>query len=193
MEPLMRLAILSCSTLVLATFALGCEDPVPPTPQGAFMVNFFDTGAECPHKSHQSAMGVLSSIDRTTIAVDGVKGASVTCSVKGPDLGPFSIEAAYDFEGTEILNVSISKIDSKATEDAPAQGLVGFSSSITGGDFFGSSEPCEFYIEPAGPSGIGEGVKPGSAWLSFKCPTIVESNNTCAINESYVLMENCTQ
>jgi len=188
----MRLALLSCSILVLATFGLGCEDPVPPTPQGAFLVNFFDSGASCPHKNHQSVMGIISAIDRTTIAVDGVDEANVTCSVKGAESGPFSVEAAMSFEGTELLNISISKMDSKATEAAPSKGSVGFSSAITG-DFFGSDQPCDFYIEAAGPSGIGEGVKPGAAWLSFKCPSMVESNNSCALTESYVLMENCTQ
>jgi hypothetical protein len=189
----MRLAFLSCSILVLATFALGCEEPVPPTPQGAFLVNFNDLGTECPHKNHQSVMGVITDVNRTTVAVDGIKGADVTCKVSGADLGPFSVTADMSFEGTEVLSLSINQIDSKATDVAPAKGSVGFSSAVTGGDFFGSSEPCDFYIEPAGPSGIGEGVKPGSAWLSFKCPAMVESNNTCALTESYVLIENCNQ
>jgi hypothetical protein len=189
----MRLGFFSCSTFVLATFALGCDEPIPPTPQGAFLVNFFDTGAMCPHKSHQSMMGVLNQTDRTTVAVDGVKTAEVSCSVVGGTLGPFAVEASLTFDGTESLTVSVKNIDSKATDIAPAQGSVGYSSSVTGGNFFGSNQPCDFYIEAAGPSGIGEGVKPGSAWLSFKCPSIVESNNTCSLNESYVLMENCTQ
>jgi hypothetical protein len=189
----MRLGFFSSSVLVLATFALGCEEPIPPTPQGAFQVNFLDTGAECPHKSHQSAMGILTEVNRTEIAIDLIKGAEVSCTVSGPDLGPFKVSADMTFDGTEVLTVSIPKIDSKATEMAPAEGSVGFASAITGGDFFGSSGPCQFYIEPAGPSGVGEGVKPGAAWLSFKCDTLVESNNSCALNESYILIENCSQ
>ena len=97
------------------------------------------------------------------------------------------------FEGTEVLTVAINQIDSKATDAAPAKGSVGYSSAVTAGDFFGSNEPCDFYIEAAGPSGIGQGVKPGSAWLSFRCPSMVESNNTCALNESYLLIENCNR
>jgi hypothetical protein len=189
----MRLGFFSCSTFVLATFAIGCDEPLPPTPNGAFLVNFFDTGAECPHKSHQGILGVISQTARTTVAVDGIKGAEVGCSVKGPATGPFSIAGDFTFNGTEILTISINAIDGKATEAAPAKGSVGFASAITGGNFFGSNEPCDFYIEAAGTSGVGEGVKPGSAWLSFKCPSMVESNNVCSLNESYVLMENCTQ
>lgn len=189
----MRLGFFSCSTFVLATFALGCDEPVPPTPQGAFLVNFLDTGAECPHKSHQSTLGVINQTDRTTVAIDAVKGAEVACTVSGNTLGPFTIKANLEFEGTETLTVSIDQIDSKATDAAPAKGTVGFASSVTGGDFFGSNEPCDFYIEAAGPSGIGEGVKPGSAWLSFKCPSMVQSTDTCSLNESYVLIENCNQ
>jgi len=188
----MRLGFFSCSILVLGTFALGCEEPVPPTPQGGFLVNFFDTGAACPHKSHQSMLGIINQIDRTQIAIDGIKDADITCSVKGGDLGPFAINANLSFQGTEILNISVPKIDGKATDAAPAQGSVGFSSSVTGGDFFSSDQPCDFYIEAAGPTGVGEGVKPTSAWLSFKCPSIVESNTSCALSESYVLIENCS-
>jgi hypothetical protein len=189
----MRLGFFSCSTFVLAVFAIGCEEPVPPTPQGAFLVNFSKPDVMCPHKDDRSKMGVIDATNRTTVAVDGIKGAEIGCTVSGNTLGPFTVKADLQFEGTETLTVSIDKIDSKATDAAPAKGTVGFSSSITGGDFFGSNEPCDFYIEAAGPSGIGEGIKPGSAWLSFKCPSMVQSMDKCALNESYVLVENCTQ
>ena len=34
----------------------------------------------------------------------------------------------------------------------------------------------------------------GKAWLAFKCPMIVDQNqNACALDESYVLLENCAQ
>lgn len=188
----MRLGFFSSSILVLATFALGCEEPIPPTPQGAFAVNFADTGADCPHKSHQSEMGIISATERTQIAVDGVKEAEIDCTVSGGDLGPFTVSATMRFEGTEFLSVSVPSIDSKATDATPAQGSVSFK-SFTTGKVLGSSDPCDFYIEPAGPSGVGEGVKPGAAWLSFKCPKVVESMYTCGLNESYILMENCTQ
>jgi hypothetical protein len=187
----MRLGFFSASIFVLATFALGCEEPIPPTPQGAFAVNFTDTGADCPHKSHQSAMGIITATERREIAVDGVKGAEISCTVSGAALGPFKVSATMRFEGTEVLSVSVPSIDAKATDAAPATGSVSFKSSITG-DVFGSSEPCSFYIEPAGPAGA-EGVKPGAAWLSFTCPTLVESMNTCGLSESYIIMENCTQ
>jgi len=189
----MRLAFFSSSIFVLATFALGCEEPVPPTPQGAFVVNFQDTGAACPHKSHQSIMGAVTATDRVTLLVDGINGADISCTVKGGDLGPFSVQANIVFEGTELLTLDIEKIDSKASAAMPAQGNVGFSSSVTGGDFFGSNQPCEFFLSPPGPSGTGQGVKAGSAWLSFSCPSMVESNNTCALAESYVVVENCLQ
>lgn len=189
----MRLGFLLCSTVVLASFALGCEEPVPPTPTGAFLVNFLDTGAACPQKTHSSTMGVITATAKTTLAVDGVKEADIACSVKGAAAGPFAVEANMTFQGTEILTISVPKIDGKATDVMPAQGSIGFASSITAGDFYSSDQPCDFYIEPAGPSGIGEGLKPGSAWLSFKCPSIVESNSNCGINESYVYIENCSQ
>lgn len=184
----MRLGFFSCSILVLATCTLGCEETVPPIPQGAFLVNFVDSGADCPHMSHKGVMGVVSQTARTTVLVNNVQGAEVACSVTGKDLGPFKIDANLKFSGTEILTFNVASIDSKATEAAPAKGNVGFASIVTG-DFFSSQMPCDFYIEPGG----GEAVKPGAAWLSFKCPNMVESNNTCSLNESYVLVENCTQ
>lgn len=186
----MRLGFFSSSIVVLASLALGCEEPVPPTPQGAFVVNFQQTPG-CPHKSHQSVMGSISATERTTLLVDGIKNADITCTVKGADLGPFSVDASIVFEGTEQLYVNVAKIDSKATEAMPAQGNVAFSSFITG-EPFSSNQPCNFFIAPAGPSGKGQGVAPGTAWLSFSCPSLVESNNTCALAESYFIVENCT-
>jgi hypothetical protein len=183
----MRLGFFSCSIVVLGTFALGCDEPLPPTPQGAFLVNFVDPGIDCPHMSHKSVMGTVSQTARTTVAVDGVQGAEVACSVIGPDLGSVKIDATLKIGGTEILTFNVASIDSKATEAMPAKGYVGFS-SVTTGDFFSSDQPCDFYIEPGG-----EAVKPGAAWVSFKCPSMVESTNICALAESYVLIENCAQ
>ncbi len=189
----MRLAFFSCSTFVLATFALGCDEPIPPTPTGAFLVNFTDTGAACTHASHQIRLGVINKTERTTVAVDGVNGAAVTCTVSGKTLGPFSINADLKADGGDTIAISVNQIDSKATAAAPAKGTVVFASSDTAGDLFSSNEPCDFYIEAAGPSGIGQKVEPGSAWLSFKCPSIVQGTEPCALNESYVVIENCNQ
>lgn len=155
-------------------------------------MNFFDNGQACAHKSHQGKMGDIGETERTSIMLDRVGGAEITCSVTGESLGPFSVSATLNLGNVDILQIDIDKIDGKATEAAPAKGSVAYSSSITASSY-GATDPCDFYIEPAGPSGVGEGVQPGAAWLSFKCPTIVSGMSTCVMNESYVLVENCVK
>jgi hypothetical protein len=174
--------------LPLLATAFGCSDAIPPTPQGAFLVNFTDNGAECPHKSHKGEAGVVSEIARTTVIVDGTNGADISCSVTGS--GTFAIKGTV-IVGTDGMNVNVPAINPSATMASPATGQLSYFSFVTAGDAYSSPEdtPCNFYFK----SGTPEGVAAGKVWMSFSCPTVVESNSTCAISESILILENCDQ
>jgi len=71
---------------------------------------------------------------------------------------------------------------------SPAVGSVSFFSIKTAGDAFSSPE-CNFFFK----EGTGEGVTAGKIWVSFECPSVVESTRTCGLSESHILLENCDQ
>ncbi|MRG98124.1 hypothetical protein [Polyangium spumosum] len=181
---MLRVACLAFPLVALALLG-GCSDPVPPTPQGAFSVQFSDTGVDCSIASHRSEAGDIDASKRTTVLVDGVEGASVTCSVSGT--GPFDVSAKIFF-GSDGINLSIPAINVGATEMSPATGALSFFSDRTAGDAFSSSQ-CNFYFK----EGTGQGVAAGKLWVSFACPEVVESQNKCGITESHVIIENCEQ
>ncbi|MDI3288307.1 hypothetical protein [Polyangium sp. 15x6] len=177
----------ACLAFPLVAFALlgGCSDPVPPTPQGAFNVQFTDTGVDCAIASHRSEAGDITDSKKTAVLIDGVDGANVTCSVSGA--GPFNVSAKITL-GSDGINLSIPAINVGATEASPASGSFAFWSDRTAGDAFSSSK-CSFYFK----EGTGEGVASGKLWVSFVCPEVLESTNKCGISESHVIFENCDQ
>lgn len=184
----MRLAaLLSLSFFGVAGFATGCTEPVPPSAQGAYLVFFQDTGVDCPQKSHQGVVGAMTKNTRTTLAVDGVDGADVSCTVSGSGNGPYAVDATISV-GTNTLVVTIPAISKGTTSAMPAKGQVGFQSLDTA-DTYGTPNDalCDFYFIEGTP----ESVDPGKIWVAFQCPKIVNQMSTCALAESFVLLENC--
>lgn len=175
----------ACLAFPLVAFALlgGCSDPVPPTPQGAFNIQFTDTGVDCPIASHRSEVGTISDSKKTAVVIDGVEGATVSCSVSGA--GPFNVSAKIVL-GSDGITLSIPAINAGATQMSPAAGSLSFFSDRTAGDAFSSSK-CNFYFK----EGTGEGVAGGKLWVSFVCPEVIESTNKCGLSESHLILENC--
>jgi len=171
--------------LVAFAFLGGCSDPVPPTPQGAFSVQFSDTGMNCSIASHRSEAGLVDASTKEKVLIDGMEGAKVSCSVSGS--GPFDVSAQIVL-GSDGITLSIPAINAGATVDSPAKGALSFFSDRTAGDAFSSSS-CNFYFK----EGTGQGVASGKLWVSFACPEVIESTNTCGITESHVILENCDQ
>ncbi len=179
----------ACLAFPLVAFALlgGCSDPVPPTPQGAFQVNFSDNGAACSIASHRTEVGEIDASTRTTIVVDGVTDAKVSCTVSGA--GPFSVSGKVQL-GSDLLNIVIPAISPGATEMSPATGGVSFISFRTQDVYqAGGDMPCNYYFT----EGTGQGVAAGKIWVSFVCPMVFEGDKTCGIAESHVILENCDQ
>jgi hypothetical protein len=185
---LSRFALAVVSTSFLAVFAIACSDPVPPTPQGACHAELLSNGGACTITSQVADVGSVTATtkDRVLVAGDDA-GADISCQVSGTN--SFDVQASATVAGQGI-QISIPKIDSSATQMAPAAGTVIFAASMTGGAYSTpSATPCAFYFK----QGTGEGVASGKIWVAFSCPTVVNGMSTCAISESFAIFENCTQ
>jgi hypothetical protein len=185
---LARLALAVVSTSALAVFAAACSDPVPPTPQGAWAVTFVDNGMACTTKGHAAQVGSVSSASKDKVLVSGgAEKADISCQVSGTSSFAVTGLATLDGQGVQI---TIPKIDSSATKEAPAPGSVSFSSSFTAGAYSSSeATPCNFYFVPS----TGESVASGRIWVAFTCPKVDDGTSSCLITESYAIFENCTE
>jgi hypothetical protein len=183
-----RLALAVVSTSALAVFAAACSDPVPPTPQGAWNVTLVHNSSACLIIGHAAQLGSVSATGKDKVLVSGgAEGADISCQVTGTS--SFSVTALATLDGQGV-QITIPKIDSSATKDAPVPGSVSFSSTDTV-DAYSSSEmtPCNFYFVPD----TGEGVASGRIWVAFSCSKVDKDTSTCALAESFAIFENCTE
>lgn len=186
---LARTGVFSALGLV-ALLSLGCSDPVPPTPRGAWVIYFESpSSTECPILGFTAKMGDVTDRTKTKEYVDGEGTASVDCTVSGS--GSFSVTAqAAQTETAVGMTMSIGNIAATATSAMPAIGSVSFSSEESGGEYISpvTGEPCNFYFI----EGSGEGVAAGKIWVAFECPKMqLDQATGCRIRESYAIFENC--
>lgn len=183
----MRLSPLCLVPVGLAAL-VGCSDPVPPTPRGAWTVSFIDPGIDCQHMGHNTQVGDVTSNQKKAVVVDGTAGADISCAVRAAGSG-FNVELKA-FEKDKGLIVSVDGITAAATEEAPAPGILSYVSGTTVDAYNSSSEdPCNFYFIP----NSGQNIAVGEVWFAFKCPAIVADQSTCEIQQGYALFENCSE
>ncbi|WP_437631208.1 hypothetical protein [Sorangium sp. So ce854] len=186
----MRLARLGFVPVLgfLPLLGFGCSDPAPPTPRGAYYMNFAKPGASCNASSHSEALGEVSESARSRVVTDGEEGAEIECSVTGSGTFKVSARARNNPEVTEI-RVNIPSISPAATQEEPATGSVSFSSAETVGKPFVSdpANPCKFWFEPESE----QGVSPGEIWVVFECPAMKESQYTCALRRGALAFDGC--
>jgi hypothetical protein len=189
---LARFALAVVSTSALAVFAAACSDPVPPTPQGAWYVKLTHNSGDCDIIGHETDVGSVTAGGRDRVLVSGTKEANedvdVSCQVTGTS--SFQVAGVVTLGG-KGLQISIPSIDASATKDAPAIGSASYNNvEFTAGAYSSSTDkPCNFYFVPS----TGEGVASGRIWVAFSCPVVVDEMSTCAVDESYVIFENCTE
>src|SRR5262249_39811204 len=114
--------------------------------------------------------------------------AAVSCSVTGS--GSFTVNAQLN-KAADGLEISVAGLAASATKNSPVTGSVGFTSPIAVKNYASDSKtPGKFYFVPGG----GEGVAEGKVWVAFSCDSVTaEGTDTCGINESYAVFENCSQ
>ncbi|MEJ7727850.1 MAG: hypothetical protein WKG00_01400 [Polyangiaceae bacterium] len=179
------------ATVVLSVSGLGCSDPVPPTPQGAYAATFIDPGIDCNSAGHNITMGEVTPDTKDKLLKNGEDGAEISCSVTGS--GSFDV-SAKGFRSSSFLKIDVKGLKSKGnggpTADNPAPGAVTFASANTAGNTYGSTPdaPCDFWFF----EDTNQDVAAGRAWLTFSCGAIVlDENSTCQLSTSYAIFENC--
>lgn len=186
----MRLARLGFVPVLglLPLLGFGCSDPSPPTPRGAYFMNFAKLGASCNAQSHSEALGEVSQASRLRVVTDGQESAEIDCSVTGSGTFKVSARARNNQEATEI-RVNIPSISPSATQEEPATGSISFSSAETAGKPFVSDpeNPCQFWFVPESE----QGVSPGEIWVAFECPSMKESQYTCALRRGALAFDGC--
>ncbi|WP_437294038.1 hypothetical protein [Sorangium sp. So ce426] len=184
----MRLARLSFVPVLglLPLLGLGCSGAEPPTPRGAYKMNFADPGIDCAAPGHIATLGEVTDIQKVRLVTDGEDSASVDCSVSGSGTFSVSAVAKNPAEAAEI-HVKIDAISPAATRDAPATGSISFSSARTGGQTFYSdtAAPCEFWFEGK------QGVDAGKIWVGFECPAMLNEGETCQLRLGVLAFDSC--
>ncbi|WP_437955646.1 hypothetical protein WME76_29630 [Sorangium sp. So ce119] len=186
----MRLARLGFVPVLgfLPLLGFGCSDPAPPTPRGAFSMNFVDPGASCNAGNHSAMLGDVTAARRLRVLTDGEEGATIDCSVTGSGTFKVSAQARNPATAAEI-RVNIPAITPAATEEMPATGSISFSSVKTGGETFVSdpAAPCEFWFVPESE----QGVNAGEIWVVFECLAMLNDGYSCELRRGALAFDGC--
>jgi hypothetical protein len=190
-----------CVTAVLAFGALACSDPVPPPAQGAFLAHVkspspLPEGKQCRIGGAFTydipvifATKPLEQLDADTYlhkAVDGEKGASVSCSVKGSST--FSFSGEYTQGDSLSLSISSGTIgaDGKGTALISIYNSTKLSTALT-------SPGATCTIDAAKGANNNFQVKPGSMWAAFNCAAVDAPPSDSCSADGFFVLENCDQ
>ncbi len=166
---------------------MACDEPIPPTPAGAFNVQFTDNGIDCNINNHRQSLGAVQDTGKPELIANGASNAEVDCTVKKAGSG-YTISA--DLSGSATVVVELSGLSDAAIDLATAvDGQIQYVSPETGGEPYSSPSDaqCKFWVDTA----KGQYLKAGEAWFSFSCPKVQNGNQICGLNESYVALKNC--
>ncbi|WP_437314454.1 hypothetical protein [Sorangium sp. So ce385] len=175
---------------LLPLLGFGCSDPAPPTPRGAYSLNFVKPGASCNVGNHLEVLGEVSAARRLRMVADGEEGATVDCTVTGS--GSFDVSATLELKNSTAatsVRIKIVDISPTATKEMPASGSIIFSSAKTSGTAFVSTsdEQCQFWFD----ADSEQGVDAGKIWVVFECPSVTDGQYTCEITRGALALDSC--
>jgi len=190
MSSLTRLAPLPLFTAAL--LLSGCSDSVGPAVIGAYEISFGQgqSGA-CGLGPHSGQVGSVTDTEKQSLQRDGENLIQMSCIVTGSG-STFRVVGEIDDNEANFLAFDIPSLDTGATRDNPSLGSVQYQAAETQGAVYSSvgDQPCEFFLEGS------ETIQPGAAWLSFRCPNVIDGSSTCELGPMFpnvVIMENCDQ
>jgi len=167
--------------------ALGCSDPVPRPSQGGLTLSVQKLGSPtCPVPGKIYVVGDPDGPDSNTIGdplVDGEKGATIKCSVKGN--GPYTFSGSIYSDVSKLTwsltggTVNADKATGTATASVYTADLAGTFSS--------AAAACTVTV-------LKQQIKPGSMWATISCPTIKNSSTSqeCSVGTTTTfVLENC--
>ncbi len=200
MKTFLRLAFFGSSLFVLGASALGCNDPVPPTPKGAVSMKLSTivptlkdaegNAIGCTIGGSELKMGVVDGNAHTS--VDEEQGAyKVVCRVAAD--GSFTASLSGPRTSTTQLSFDI---EGKATQGGDVQGTqVSFGDSQFGAYKSNPATSCTVSLSTAsGDNALA--VTSGRIWGKFTCPrlSVLDATDTssCA-TVGYFVFENCDE
>ena len=173
--------------------ALGCSDPVPFPAEGGATLSIQSpssgvSGTSCPVPGRTYEIGnpAPTQSGPGESAIDGDKGASVKCSVKGN--GPFTFSGTLNARNNEDKTpVSITFVDGQVGADKNSGTVSVIVSTLDlSSPFSSAAGACTVNV-------INQQIKPGSIWATFSCPSITTPpSGRCTIGgNSVFVFENC--
>jgi hypothetical protein len=200
------------TALALFGVVAACSDAVPPAAQGAASFHVASPamlGAACPSNPHWSNAPFIADMSTTqavtftalpmgdSLAVDGQKGATVSCSVKARGDGKFDVTASISSPTLQNMqNNSFFVSTTVGPQDTAAPGTVSVSDDQTGNLL--TSTSCTIAARPPGSDG-NPGVASGKIWASATCSNAAETGNAapnarCDFTPPAVFVfENCAE
>jgi hypothetical protein len=170
--------------LALSGLVAACEDPPPPTQEGAFFVQFTDSGIDCNVANHQQKLGTVGATDKPELVADGASNTDVVCTVQ--QAGDNFIVTA-DLDSAATLQIDIDSIsEAQNTQATGAVGQIKYASSETGGNPYSATD-CVFWVDTE----AGQYLTPGGAWISFDCGAVTSGMESCSVS-GYFALKNCT-
>lgn len=192
-----------CVSAFVAFGALGCSDPVPATPQGAFNARVTSSpsapaGKNCPSGTSTYFEGPTvpemmdangnpkdERLDANTYiykVVDGDSG-EVSCTVKGT-----SFEGRIQ-SGNKSLEISSGTVDPTTLKGTARVSLV--SQSQISGALSSPGVTCT--IDASKNDGANFQIADGHIWASFNCPSVEQTPSAFCGASGVFVFENCAK
>lgn len=201
MKTLARLFVAALPVFVLGNAAIGCNDPVPPTPKGA--VKFKVTTISPPLKdtSGKTISCTINGNELKVGVVDGNAHAPVD-----EEQGPYRVNCRVAADGSFTASLSGPRTSStslsfeiagKAVAGGDAEMTqVSFADSQLGSYQANPPSSCAVSLSTAmGDNALA--VTAGRIWGKFSCPRVsvvdATDTNSCAVTEGYFVFENCDE
>ncbi len=185
--------------VVLGALASACDDPVPPTAQGAvsYRIQSTPTGELCPVGSPaRISIGAVTETQNAPVS-DGDtdtngKTIGVQCLVRKESNGTFTINARIS-QNKSVFAIAAS---SQPADNIQASVTVSTSDGINS---FANvpNQPCTIKVQS---EGTGFAIESGRVWASVSCPSLALQGSTtdgrCALGvsgqeQTYMLFQNC--
>lgn len=189
--------VLKLLILGLGALAVHCDDPVPPSAQGAVKYRFKNQpNSSCASPSTTENIGTVTNIENAPVT-NGDGGNQVACSVRA-QAGGFSFSGSLT-QGDNSFNIS-----GLITPGQPSPVTVQFHADSLKATFISNPDKlCTLSVDP----GEGEkfAVASGKIWAKFSCPDMIQSGASsdvphCAIAGGtdkepggYVIFQNCEE
>jgi len=193
--------VFKVALLSVGALAVGCDDPVPPSAQGAvkYRLGRKPSGLACSASAPSETIGSINITDLNASAplVDGEGANKISCRIKQNG-------AAYNVNLNAKQGPNIFALSGVVTPGQTSPVTVNVTADSIKASYSSSSEmPCELKVDGTTPAGLG--ISPGKIRAIFDCPDMILGGAAtdaprCAIAGAttqepggYVFFDNCDE